>query len=199
MKSGGIEANWTTPNISYRSYTGYTAGIVGGNCELRPSLCRVDSSSPANTEVRVMGMRDRSKLNFQQHLERRGYALHGDGSPDSVPVDAAVVDVDLDGERVLEGNGREEHLDADQKVLKKLSDCRTITSTRTITQCVRTWYPAETAPGESWMVVPSSLYMGLMIPTLSSIARRTPCQKDRKMTDLTVKNFHTGSKGLSRS
>ncbi len=45
--------------------------------------------------------------------------MHGDRSaPEAVSVDAALADVDRDGEGVTKGDGSEEHLDADQKVLE---------------------------------------------------------------------------------
>ncbi len=55
----------------------------------------------------------------KKYLEWRRDALHGDRSaPEAVGVDAALANVDWDGEGVAEGDGSEEHLDADQKVLK---------------------------------------------------------------------------------
>ena len=38
-----------------------------------------------------------------------------------------------------------------------------------------------------------------MQPIVSKRASRTPCQNDKKITDLMVKNFKTGSNGLSSS
>ena len=48
-------------------------------------------------------------------------ALHGDGSSsaESVGVDAPLAHVHGDGEGVPESDGSEQHLDADQKVLKQ--------------------------------------------------------------------------------
>ena len=52
------------------------------------------------------------------YLEWWWYALHGDRPADTaVGVDASFIDVDFDGERVPEGDGSEQHLDANQKVL----------------------------------------------------------------------------------
>ena len=51
------------------------------------------------------------------YLERGRNALHGDG-PATFRVDAPLDCVHRDGECVPQGDGREEHLDADQEILK---------------------------------------------------------------------------------
>ncbi|EDX16178.1 GD14546 [Drosophila simulans] len=65
-------------------------------------------------------------------------------------------------------------------------------------QMKKFWYPAETVPG-STVTVPALSTMGEITLAFSRMARPTPCQKDKKMTDLMVQNFSTGSNGVSRS
>jgi len=50
-------------------------------------------------------------------LEGRRYALHGDRPPHALRRDAALAEVDRDGERVAQGDGSEEHLNTDEKIL----------------------------------------------------------------------------------
>ena len=51
------------------------------------------------------------------YLERRRYALHGDRPAHPLRRDTTLAEVDGDGERVAEGDGSEEHLNTDEKIL----------------------------------------------------------------------------------
>uniref|UniRef100_A0A1B0DFQ2 Uncharacterized protein n=1 Tax=Phlebotomus papatasi TaxID=29031 RepID=A0A1B0DFQ2_PHLPP len=57
--------------------------------------------------------------------------------------------------------------------------------------------PAETVPAD--VVAPSLSTIGEITSAFSRMAKPTPCQNDRKITDLMVQNLSTGSKGVSRS
>ena len=142
------------------------------------------------------------------YLEWWWYALHGDRPADTaVGVDASFIDVDFDGERVPEGDGSEQHLDANQKVLVagwhgasahlNLFAVWTLHGADVV-QALK--YSQQDTWDEQKRVLlhffsGSRRAMGY----LKTVVTHTPCQKERKMTDLTVPNFNTGSNGLKRS
>uniref|UniRef100_A0A1B0CP61 Uncharacterized protein n=1 Tax=Lutzomyia longipalpis TaxID=7200 RepID=A0A1B0CP61_LUTLO len=57
--------------------------------------------------------------------------------------------------------------------------------------------PADTVPAD--VVAPSLSTMGEITSAFSRMAKPTPCQKERKITDLIVQNLRTGSKGVNKS
>ena len=134
--------------------------------------------------------------------------MHGDRPADTaVGVDASFIDVDFDGERVPEGDGSEQHLDANQKVLVA---GRHGARAHLNLFAVRTLHGADVVQAlkysqqDTW----DEQTRGYLLLQFFSGSRRAlryfysddaPCQKERKMTDLTVPNFNTGSNGLKRS
>merc|ERR1719354_1328079 len=60
------------------------------------------------------------------------------------------------------------------------------------TQIKKFWNPAATVP-ECVSMVPFELFISSTMVNTSRIDKITPCQKDKKITDLMVKNLMTGS------
>lgn len=106
------------------------------------------------------------------------------------------------GEGISEGDGSEEHLDADDKVLPARCH-RTSADLLSIDEERVGYDPAAFQDGEDHSY--KSIDIFSITSSYNSYTSGTsrevnlPCQKDKKMTDLIVRNLSTGSYGLSRS